>query len=107
MFSPVKSLGQLHVWDLGWRPMDLWWIVPSGPGFELFSPMVTFNLRPFEAEVILFEFFFSEIGKMGCSVNSCALTTHGKKSCVEEWLMISKVNLIVLEAKVKILLERV
>jgi len=28
MFSPVKRLGQLHVWDLGWRPVDFWWIVP-------------------------------------------------------------------------------
>ena len=29
MFPPVKRLGQLHVWDLGRRPVDLWRIVPS------------------------------------------------------------------------------
>ena len=86
MISPVELLGQIHVGNLCWRPVDLWRIVPCRPAqkfclkhvsddsiFKIFQHLVYPNLRPLEPEITLLEFFFCEIGKVGRSVNRCAL----------------------------------
>ena len=68
-----------------------------------FSPLVTFNLGPFEAKIILFEFLFSEVGEMRCSVHGCALTTHRKENCAK--CVVAATKLISLKAKVCIWLH--
>ena len=86
MISPVERLGQIHVGNLCWRPVDLWRIVPGRPAqkfclkhvsddsiFKIFQHLVYPNLRPLEPEITLLEFFFCEIGEVGGSVNRCAL----------------------------------
>ena len=56
----------------GSSPVDL---VKSSlmKGFVGTWPLVTFSPRPFEAKIIVFEFFLSEVSKMGCPVYGCAL----------------------------------
>ena len=43
--------------------------------------MVAVSVRPFEAKIILFKFFLSEVGKMSCSIHGGALTLHLYKNC--------------------------